>query len=140
MQYQRLHIRVPATAAVTLSSSGSVRITASAINISAGGICITAPSHVLEDSEYFVEIITPDKIKIVFSGFPVYQTETTVGIKITRISKDDLKTIYQLVQRFQLTEEFIRHIDERDILQDWLVDEAGNDLSVTFETDPLTKK
>lgn len=140
MQYQRLHIRVPATAEVTLSISDSVRISASAINISAGGICITAPSHVLEDDEYYVEVITPEKIKVVFSGFPVYQTETTVGIKITKISKDDLKTIYQLVQGFQLTDEFIKHIDEHDMLKDWLVDEAGNDLSVTFETGPLIKK
>lgn len=140
MQYQRLHIRVPVTAEVILSSGDAVRITASVINISAGGICIAAPSHVLEDSEYSVEIITPDKLKISFSGSPVYQTETSVGIKISSISKDNLKTIYRLVQGFQLTEEFIKHIDEHDILKDWLVDEAGNDLSVTFETVPPTDK
>jgi len=140
MQYQRLHIRVPANAEAILSSGGKARISASVINISAGGICIAAPSHVLEDNDYYIEIITPEKVKVVFSGFPVYQTDVSVGIKITTISKDDLKAIYRLVQGFQLTEEFIKHIDEHDILKDWMVDEAGNDLSVTFETDPPAEK
>ena len=136
MQYQRLHIRVPVTADVTLSVGDEVRIGARAINISAGGLCISAPSHLLGEQEYHVEIITEQNYKIVFSGFPVYQTESSVGIKITSIDRDNLRAIYELVEGFQLTEEFIKHIDEHDILKDWLVDEAGNDLSVTFETDP----
>ncbi len=134
MQYQRLHIRVPATGEALLKVGDQVRIAASVINISAGGICITAPSHVLEDNEYHIEILTKEEGKIQFSGFPVYQTDTSVGIKITSIDKEDLKAIYRLVEGFQLTEEFIKHIDEHDILKDWLVDDAGNDLSVTFDT------
>jgi hypothetical protein len=136
MQYQRLHIRVPVTGEATLSLGDRVRVSATVINISAGGICIAATSHVLDENEYHIEIITRDGEKISFAGFPVYQTDSSVGVKITSISKDDLKAIYRVVQGFQLTEEFIKHIDERDILKDWLVDEAGNDLSVTFETDP----
>ncbi len=135
MQYQRLHIRVPATGDVVLKAGDRVKIAADVINISAGGLCITAPSHVLEENEYHVEIITSEGGKIIFTGFPVYQTETSVGIKITSIDKDNLKTIYQLVEGFQLTEECIKHIDKHDILKDWFVDEAGHDLSVTFETD-----
>ncbi len=134
MQYQRLHIRVPATGEALLKVGDQVRIAASVINISAGGICITAPSHVLEDNEYHIEILTKEEGKIQFSGFPVYQTDTSVGIKITSIDKEYLKAIYRLVEGFQLTEEFIKHIDEHDILKDWLVDDAGNDLSVTFDT------
>ena len=134
MQYQRLHIRVPVTGDALLRVGDQVRIAASVINISAGGICITAPSHVLEDNEYHIEILTREEGKIQFSGFPVYQTDTSVGIKITSIDKEDLKAIYRLVEGFQLTEEFIKHIDEHDILKDWLVDDAGNDLSVTFDT------
>ncbi|MCG6929610.1 MAG: PilZ domain-containing protein [Desulfofustis sp.] len=135
MHYQRLHIRVPVTAEVTLSIGNEVRIAARAINISAGGLCISAPSHLLDEQEYHVGILTREKGKITFSGFPVYQTASSVGIKITSIDRDNLRTIYELVEGFQLTEEFIKHIDEHDILKDWLVDEAGNDLSVTFETD-----
>ncbi len=136
MQYQRLHIRVPVTGEAILRLGDRVRVSATVINISAGGICIAATSHVLDDNEYHIEIITRDGEKIRFAGFPVYQTESSVGVKITSIDKDDLKAIYRVVQGFQLTEEFIKHIDEGDILKDWLVDEAGNDLSVTFETDP----
>ena len=140
MQYQRLHIRVPATGEVLLKVGNQVRVAASVINISAGGICITAPSHELGDTEYHVEIMTKDEGKIRFSGFPVYQTDSSVGIKITSIDREELKAIYRLVERFQLTEEFIKHIDEHDILKDWLVDEAGNDLSVTFDTGSTKEK
>ena len=140
MQYQRLHIRVPADGEAILKDGGQVTVAASVINISAGGICITAPSHELEDNEYFIEILTKEEGKIQFSGFPVYQTETSVGMKISAIDKEDLKAIYRLVEGFQLTEEFIKHIDEHDILKDWLVDEAGNDLSVTFDTAPKKNK
>lgn len=140
MQYQRLHIRVPADGEAILKVGGQVTVAASVINISAGGICITAPSHELEDNEYFIEILTKEEGKIQFSGFPVYQTETSVGMKISAIDKEDLKAIYRLVEGFQLTEEFIKHIDEHDILKDWLVDEAGNDLSVTFDTAPKKEK
>ncbi len=138
MQYQRLHIRVPVTGEVILRVGNQVRIAARVINISAGGICIAAPSHVLGDTEYHIEILPESEGKIRFSGFPVYQTESSVGIKITSIGRVDLKAIYRLVEGFQLTEEFIKHIDEHDILKDWLVDEAGDDLSVTFDTG-LTK-
>ena len=140
MQYQRLHIRVPATGEVLLKVGNQVRVAASVINISAGGICITAPSHELGDTEYHVEIMTKDEGKIRFSGFPVYQTDSSVGIKITSIDRDELKAIYRLVEGFQLTDEFIKHIDEHDILKDWLVDEAGNDLSVTFDTGSTKEK
>ncbi|MGI9538045.1 MAG: PilZ domain-containing protein [Desulfocapsaceae bacterium] len=140
MQYQRLHIRVPVAGDATLKVGDHVRIAASVINISAGGICITAPSHVLGDTEYHIEIITEAEGKIRFSGFPVYQTDSSVGIKITSIGREDLKAIYRLVEGFQLTEEFIKHIDKHDILKDWLVDEAGNDLSVTFDTGSTKNK
>lgn len=140
MQYQRLHIRVPADGEAILKVGGQVTVAASVINISAGGICITAPSHELEEHEYFIEVLTKEEGKIQFSGFPIYQTETSVGMKISAIDKEDLKAIYRLVEGFQLTEEFIKHIDEHDILKDWLVDEAGNDLSVTFDTAPKKEK
>ena len=131
---------MPATGEAILKIGGQVTVAASVINISAGGICIAAPSHVLEDNEHYIEILTKEEGKIQFAGLPVYQTETTVGIKITSIDKEDLKAIYRLVEGFQLSEEFIKHIDEHDILKDWLVDEAGNDLSVTFETGPKKDK
>lgn len=136
MRYQRLHIRVPASGAVLLSVKEEIKIEASVINVSAGGLCITAPSHIIEQNEYQIQVITPTNGKINFSGLPVYQTKESIGIKITSIDKDQLKTIYQVVGSFQLTDDFIKYIDEKDILHDWLVDESGEDIAITFETEP----
>jgi hypothetical protein len=80
-------------------------------------------------------VITPSHGKIRFSGVPVYQTLESIGIKITSIEKDQLKIIYQIVGNFQLTDDFINYIDERDIIHDWLVDESGEDIAITFETE-----
>jgi len=135
MQYKRLHIRVPVSGSVILAAGHRARVKASAINNSVGGLCIAAPSHLLDQDEYHIEITMPSKEKIQFSGLPVYQTEQSVGIKITSIESKTLKKIYQLVEGFQLTEDFIKHIDEHDILEDWFVDDAGNNLDISFETE-----
>jgi len=134
MLYQRLHIRVPASGEVILLAGESVRLRASAINISAGGLCISAPSHILDQDEYQIQIFTPAYGEIEFSGLPVYQSEESIGIKITSINDNNLREIYKLVEDFQLTEDFIKHIDEHNIIDDWFADDAGNDLSITFET------
>ena len=134
MKYQRLHIRVPASGNAILLQKGDVKVEASVINVSAGGLCITAPSHLIDKHEYQVEVITPSHANIHFTGVPVYQTFESIGIKITSIEKNQLKIIYQIIGNFQLTDEFIKYIDERDIIHDWLVDESGEDISITFET------
>ena len=136
MHYKRLHIRVPVSGSVILSAGHRVRVKAIAINISVGGLCIAAPSHILDQDEYHIEITMPSKEKIRFSGLSVYQTDKSVGIKITSIGNRNLKKIYQLIEGFQLTEDFIKHIDEHDILEDWFVDNTGNNLDISFETEP----
>ncbi len=135
MRYQRLNIRVPASGEVNLSIEGEIKVEANVINVSAGGLCITPPSHLIDQSEYQIEVNTKSHGKICFSGFPVYQSQESIGIKITSIDKDQLKTIYQIVGNFQLTDDFIKYIDERDIIHDWLVDESGEDIAITFEAD-----
>lgn len=134
MRYQRLDIRVPASGDAILSNKGDVKIEASVINVSVGGFCISAPSQLIDKLEYRVQVITPSHGKIQFSGIPVYQTFECVGIKITAIEKDQLNIIYRIVSSFQLTDAFIKYIDERDIIHDWLVDEKGEDITITFET------
>ena len=128
MKYQRLHIRVPASGDAILLEKGDVKIEASVINVSIGGLCISAPSHLIDQHEYQVQVITSSHGKIHFSGVPVYQTFESVGIKITSIDRDQLKIIYQIVGSFQLTDDFIKYIDKRDIIHDWLVDESGEDI------------
>ena len=135
MKYQRLHIRVPASGDAILLKKGDVKVETSVINVSVGGLCITAPSHLIDQHEYQVQVITPSHGNIDFSGIPVYQTFESIGIKITSIEKDHLKVIYQIVGNFQLTDDFIKYIDERDIIHDWLVDESGEDIAITFETE-----
>ena len=140
MKYQRLHIRVPASGNAILLEKGDVKVEASVINVSVGGLSITAPSHLIDQHDYQVQVITPSHGKIHVSGVPVYQSFESIGIKITSIEKEQLQIIYQIVSRFQLTDDFIKYIDERDIIHDWLVDESGEDISITFEAEPEKSK
>ena len=135
MKYQRLHIRVPASGDAILVEKGDLKVEASVINVSVGGLCIAAPSHMIDKHEYQVQVITSAHGNIQFSGIPVYQTFESIGIKITSIEKDQLKMIYQIVGNFQLTDDFIKYIDDRDLIHDWLVDESGEDIAITFETE-----
>lgn len=133
MRYQRLHIRIPISGKVALSTEKSVRIEAHAINISAGGICLKALEDLFDEDEYQVQITSKTRGKIEFSGTLVYRQDNNVGFQISSIDYENLATIHQLVEDFQLTEDFIKHIDEHDIIGEWFVDDAGNDLAVTFE-------
>jgi hypothetical protein len=112
-----------------------VRVEASVINVSAGGISITAPSHLLDEAEYRVEIFTPSHGRVVFSGVPVYQTMDSVGIKITSIDYKSLRRIYLLVENFQSAQGCCNHLDEKDVpLQDWFTGDTRYELAITFET------
>ena len=135
MQYKRLHLRVPATGDAILSSGEEVRVKATVINVSVGGFCISAPSQVLDQIEYDVKIVTPSRATIDFTGNPTYQTEEHVGIKITSIDKENLLKIYQRIEDFELTEEFIKQVGEEDLLKDWFIDEGGDVISIRFETE-----
>jgi hypothetical protein len=134
MKYQRLHIRIPASGKVMLTLPREIRIQAEAINISAGGLCISTSVDLLDEEEYNIEITTSDRGVVRFSGVPVYRHGENVGFQITDITSENLRIIHQLVEDFQLTEEFIKHINEHDIIREWFVDDAGDDLAVTFET------
>lgn len=135
MRYRRRHMRVPTSGIVTLSDQQGVKVRASAVNISAGGLCITAPEYPIDLQEYQIQINTPTHGEIHFSGCPVYQNKTAVGLKITLIEKDHLQRIHQIVESFQLSNDFINSIEEKDIIQDWLVDKAGDDIEIIFETE-----
>ncbi len=135
MQYRRLHIRVPASGGVVLSVGEQVRIEASVINVSAGGISISAPSHLLDEDEYRVEIFTPSHGRIVFSGVPIYQTMDSVGIKITSIDHKSLQRIYLLVENFQSVQGCCNYMEDEDLPpQDWFTGDTRYELAITFET------
>jgi hypothetical protein len=135
MKYQRLHIRIPASGKVILTLPREIKIRAEAINISAGGLCVNTSVDLLDEEEYHIEVTTGDHGIVRFSGIPAYRHDTNVGFQITDITSANLEKIQQMVEDFQLTEEFIKHIDEHDIIREWFVDDAGDDLTITFETD-----
>ena len=136
MRYRRLHIRIPAVGDVILSTDEEIIVKSSIINVSAGGLCIAAPPHLIDQNEYQIEVITPFHGKIHFSGFPIYQNFESIGFKITSIAKDQLKIIYQIVGNFQLSDDFIKYVDQKDIIHDWLVDESGEEIEITFDSEP----
>lgn len=138
MSHKRIHIRVPIIGEATLKNSDEVVIRARAIDLSAGGLRITDfPSPPMHE-EYSVTLTTYGRGIIEFTARLVHTDGQIAGLAIRTISPHALRTIYQLIADFQASEEFIRSIDQGDILQDWLVDEQGNHLDITFETDHAT--
>jgi hypothetical protein len=134
MSYQRKYLRVPLAGAVILSIGTKVLGKAIAINISAGGVCLSLRSSRLHFEDYQIEIITTSRGVVKFSDLPVYQTEKYTGFKLISIDDKNFEIIKKIVGDFQLTEDFIKHIDQHNILGDWLVDDEGNDLVITFES------
>jgi len=134
MGHKRIHIRVPVMGDVLLSCGDGVVIQADTIDISAGGIRIVDPAYALRpDMEYGVEVTTSSRGKVMFNGVLIHRGKQGIGMKIVAIDADNLRLIYQLVNDFQATGEFITHIEESNILDDWFVDENGRTVSVTFE-------
>jgi PilZ domain len=132
MSHKRIHIRVPVLGEVTLVNT-DVTIMARAIDISAGGLRIvdfpTTPSH----AEYSVTLTTYGRGTIEFTARMAHTDGRIAGLAINSITARELRTIYHLIADFQASEEFIHYIDQCDILQDWLVDDHGNHMDVTFE-------
>lgn len=139
MSYQRKYLRVPLAGAVILSMGTKVLGNAIAINISAGGVCLSLRSSRLHFEDYQIEIFTNSRGVVKFSGLPVYQTEKYAGLKLSSIDDENLEIINKIVGDFQLTEDFIKHIDQHNILGDWLVDDEGNDLAITFESTEICR-
>jgi hypothetical protein len=139
MSYQRKYLRVPLAGAVILSIGTKVLGKAIAINISAGGVCLSLRSSRLHFEDYQIEIFTNSRGVVRFSGLPVYQTEKYTGFKLISIDDKNFEIIKKIVGDFQLTEDFIKHIDQHNILGDWLVDDEGNDLVITFESTEICR-
>lgn len=134
MSHKRIHIRIPVIGQVLLSSTEGVVIQAQTIDISMGGLRIGSPSMPMEDTEYQVKVTTAGRGVIAFKAFPVHASGDIAGFKIIDIDDKNLQAIYHLIADFQSTEDFIKHIDEGNILHDWFIDDHGDKLNVTFET------
>lgn len=132
MRYKRIHLRVPAVAWVTLTRT-AISVEACAVNISVDGLGTTTPSEALDQVEYQIEITTIEHGKIRCSGIPVHQGKKSVGFKITGIDARNLRIIQDIVADFQTSDNFIKYIEEEGIIDDWLYDDAGRELDITFE-------
>jgi hypothetical protein len=109
-------------------------IQARTIDISMGGLRLGNLSKPMENTVYDVTITTAGRGVIKLQAIPVHASEDIAGFKIVEIDKKDLQAIYHLIADFQSTEDFIKHIEEGNILHDWFIDEQGDKLNVIFET------
>ena len=134
MSHKRIHIRIPVIGNVQLVNRNGVVVQARTIDISMGGLRIGNASAPMKNAEYEVNITTAGRGVISFRALPVHIHEDFAGFKIVDIDSKDLRAIYHLIADFQSTEDFIKHIDEGNILHDWFIDDRGDKLNVTFET------
>jgi len=139
MDYKRIHVRVPINREALLSGDKGSYIKAHAIDISQGGVAITEPETALTNTAYDITITTPNGQKIDFCAELIRREKGIVGFKTVEISDSSLQIISDLVFQYQETTDFIKQIDEHNILDQHFVDDEGNEFDITFDVDPDEK-
>lgn len=135
MAYKRADVRVPISGEVVLSDKNGIRITTSARDISPGGFGVNNPPTPLEPALYQVSITTEAGRIIQLKATLVHKSATITGFKTSEINSRNLEIIAELIAEFQTTDEFIKQIDQHDLLQQNFIDDDGNEISVTFDRD-----
>lgn len=133
MAHKRIYVRVPIAGEAVLSNAHGVQTTTRTIDISPGGIGVSVPPITLDQEEYQIKVTTREGERIKFTATLIRNDTHSVGFKTSDIDKNNLQTIANLVAEFQGTEEFIKQIDERDLLEQCFIDDDGNEVAVTFE-------
>ena len=133
MAHKRIHVRVPITGEATVSDEHGTQAKMPTIDISPGGVGVISPSSPLGQTDYKVEIVTENDRKIRFTATLIRGDEQSTGFQTAEIDKKNLQVIADLVTEFQSTEEFIKQIDEHNLLEQNFIDEDGNEVSVTFD-------
>jgi len=133
MSHKRIHIRIPILGKATLSGKDGVVIQVQTIDISMGGFRTASPARAFATNAFEVNIATSARGHITFSAILIHENEDMAGFKIVDIDESNLHRIYLMINDFQATEEFIHHIEEKNILHEWLIDDKGQQLDVTFE-------
>lgn len=137
MGYSRIFIRVPLNGSATLvNSEKDVRLTVQTINISQGGLALYTIKDELPSGIYHIDIVTEENGTISLEAELLRQTEELIGFQTREISNKDLDTILLMVEEYQTTPDFIDQLTEFDMLQQSYIDDDGNELEVTFDTDP----
>jgi len=136
VKYKRIHVRVPVSGEVLLSSGGEAFIKARAIDISLGGVAITSPAEPLTENSYDIIVTTEGGNKIEMTAQLGRQDGDVLGFKISQIEDSELQVIKVLVFRYQESIDFIKQIEEHHLLDHWFLDEEGNEVEITFDTGP----
>ena len=137
MTQQRRQARVPISGQAILSNDQGICITASTKDISPDGIGIDKPTDPLAETEYRIRISTDTGRQIHLRATLIHSSVDTTGFKTSDIDEKNLQIITDLVAEYQSTDDFIKQIDEHDLLKQKFIDEDGNEVSVTFETKGL---
>ena len=135
MGHKRIYVRVPLRGEAVLSKSGKPTIKARTIDISQGGVAITAFSEEVSSAEYRIEILTETGQKIEIFAQLVRVDDAIAGFQTLQIDEKSQEIIKNLVFEYQTTPDFIKQLDEYNLLDDKVVDEDGNEIEVTFEKD-----
>ncbi len=134
MGYKRIYVRVPLEGEAILSNSKRTIIKARAIDISQGGIAITAFSEAIsKEEEYQITVLTESGMRIQLSAHLVRVDDAIAGFQAVQIDQNSQEIIKNLVFEYQTTPAFIRQLDEFNLLDQRIVDEEGNEIEVTFE-------
>jgi len=135
MGYKRIHVRVPFVADATLLGKTKGGIKARTVDISEGGFCITEPSDVLAESSYHITITTAGGDRFEMYARLVRQDGNKAGFQTLEMDSRAREVITLLVAEYQMTPEFIRQLDEFELLNQRFVDEQGNELEISFDDD-----
>lgn len=135
MGHKRIFVRVPLTAEATLSGGQKKAIKARTVDISQGGFCITGPSEELSESEYQIEIVTANGDRMKMYARLVRRDGDCAGFETLEMDEQSLEIITYLVSEYQMTPEFVKQLDEFDLLNQRFVDDEGNELEITFDDD-----
>src|SRR5665647_2483627 len=134
---RRKYARVPLSGEAILSNTSNPTIKASIIDISQGGLALGSFSDEVSTAEYQVEILTEagERIELFVKLVRVVDSIAgfIAGFRILQIDQKSQEIIKKLLFEYQKTIEFIKQLDECNLLDDKVVDEEGNELKITFE-------
>ena len=133
---KRKYVRVPLSGEAILSNSSNSTIKASIIDISQGGLALGSFSDEIPNAEYQIAILTEAGERIELSAQLVRVGDSMAGFQVLQIDQKSQEIIKKLVFEYQNSIEFIKQLDEFDLLDDKIVDENGNEIEITFENDP----
>ncbi|MCB2173986.1 PilZ domain-containing protein [bacterium] len=137
MSYRRIHVRVPLEAKALVSSEQTSVIKARAIDISHGGVAVTdMPAAALPEADYHIEVTIQDGRKINLTTRLVRQTDKLAAFQAFHINQRSWKIIRELVFNYQETDDYIRQMEEYRLLDNYLVDDSGNEIDISFDVDP----